>query len=62
VYDTRDEAGKLYWREIVEIARQRGTGWCDYTGTHPKTKVREPKSLYVERVGDLIVGCGIYRA
>ncbi|QJR10685.1 hypothetical protein DSM104443_01752 [Usitatibacter rugosus] len=61
VYETRDEAGKLYWREIVEMVRQRGTGWCDYTGTHPRTKKREPKSLYVERAGNFIVGVGIYK-
>ena len=59
--DMKDPDGKLYVRERVEIAKTKGKGWQDYKFTDPITKKIEPKTAYVERIGDLIVGCGIYK-
>ena len=59
--EIRDSDGKLYVKERVEIARTKGKGWQDYKFTDPITKKIEPKSAYVERVENMIVGCGVYK-
>jgi methyl-accepting chemotaxis protein len=58
----KDEDGKRYMREIIEVATTKGKGWCDYRLRNPaKNNQIEPKSAYIEREGDLVLGCGIYR-
>ena len=59
--EIRDSDGKLYVKERVEIAKTKGKGWQDYKFTDPITKKIEPKSAYIERVENLIVGCGVYK-
>ena len=59
--DVTDPDGRPYVRERVEIARNASKGWQDYKFTNPVTKQVEPKTMYVERHEDLIVGCGIYK-
>ncbi|GEM_PF-3110484 len=56
-----DVDGKKYAREMVDIARTKEKGWVDYRFKNAKTDQIEPKSAYIERVGDYILGCGIYR-
>ena len=55
-----DADGKPFGREILRIASTQGIGWCDFKFLNPKSGRIEPKSVYIERVGDLILGCGIY--
>jgi methyl-accepting chemotaxis protein-2 (aspartate sensor receptor) len=59
--DVKDEDGKPYVRERVEIAKNQGKGWQDYKFLNPVTKQVEPKTMYVQRFEDLIVGCGVYK-
>jgi signal transduction histidine kinase len=59
--EIKDSDGKLYVKERVEIAKTKGKGWQDYKFTDPITKKIEPKSAYVERLENLIVGCGVYK-
>ena len=59
--EIKDSDGKLYVKERVEIAKTKGKGWQDYKFTDPITKKIEPKSAYVERVENMIVGCGVYK-
>ena len=59
--DAKDGAGKLYVRERLEIIQNHGKGWQDYTFTNPVTKQMEPKSMYLEKFDDVIVGCGAYK-
>jgi signal transduction histidine kinase len=56
-----DADGKRFAAEFIEVARTRGRGWIDYRWTNPVTKRDEPKSTYVEREGDFVLACGIYR-
>jgi len=56
-----DSDGKRFSAEFVQVARTRGRGWVDYRYVNPKTGKVEPKSTYVEREGDYVVACGIYR-
>jgi len=59
--DLKDADGKLFIREVLRIAGERGKGWVDYQWRNPLSKQVEPKSTYFERTEDLIVLCGIYR-
>ncbi|QJW84211.1 hypothetical protein HK414_11265 [Ramlibacter terrae] len=47
--------------EMLEVARTTGMGWVDFKMNNPRTGRVEPKSAYVEAVGNLVLGCGIYR-
>ncbi|MFZ1916704.1 MAG: cache domain-containing protein [Terriglobales bacterium] len=56
-----DTEGKLFRKEIVEKAKSHGSGWVDYVYLNPETNKQEHKSTYFEKVGDIIVCCGIYK-
>jgi methyl-accepting chemotaxis protein len=56
-----DADGKRFSLELVDVARTRGRGWVDYRRVNRRSGQIEAKSSYVERVGDFLVGCGIYR-
>lgn len=59
--DIKDVDGKPYMRERLELIKTKGKGWQDYKFSNPVTKAIEPKSMYVEKYEDIIVGCGIYK-
>jgi len=44
---------------MIKTARESGTGWVGYKWPNPSTKKVEPKSSFVMRVGDVLVGVGI---
>lgn len=58
--EDRDEDGRYFCRELIDMARTAGAGWCDFKYLNPASGRIQPKSVYVERAGDLILGCGIY--
>ena len=58
--DFKDTDGKEYMKERVELMKKQSSAWQDYKFMNPVSKQIEPKSMYLERTGDLIVGCGIY--
>ena len=53
--------GKCFRKEMQSVALSLGRGWVDYEYENPLSKRREPKTTYLERVGDLIVCAGIYK-
>ncbi|MGE4536923.1 MAG: cache domain-containing protein [Desulfovibrio sp.] len=57
----RDPDGKFFVKERVELAKTHDSFWQDYKFINPMTKLIEPKSMYMEKVGDILVGCGIYK-
>jgi len=60
--DKKDwEGGKFFRQEIKKIAQSKGTGWVDYEYENPVSKLRDPKTTYVERVDDLIICAGAYK-
>ena len=59
--DVPDSKGKKFRKEFIELAKKNGSGWVDYTIINPKTKMEELKTSYVEKAGELIIGCGIYK-
>ena len=58
--DESDPTGKVVGREILRVAADPGFGWVGYHFRHPTTGEIVPKSVYVEAVEGIILGCGIY--
>jgi signal transduction histidine kinase len=56
-----DTEGKLFRKEIVEKAKSQGSGWVDYVYLNPETNRQEHKTTYLQKVGDIIVCCGVYK-
>jgi signal transduction histidine kinase len=59
--DLKDADGKLYNKEMIELANGKGSGWVDYRWVNPVSKKIEPKSSYVIKTGDYVVGVGFYK-
>jgi cytochrome c len=57
----KDADGKLFAAEIVKIAKEKGSGWVDYKWENPTTKAIEPKTVYFEKVDDVIICSGAYK-
>ncbi len=62
----RDTQGKPLVREMLEVAREDGSGWVDYMWPKPGESVSTEKSAYIRRVELdgrwLLVGAGVYLA
>ena len=59
----KDPDGKLLIKMFVDLAKDKGKGWTDtYKFLNPVSQKIELKSMYLERVGDTLVGCGIYKS
>jgi len=61
MFDLTDVDGKFFIRERIELVKSKGKAWQDYKFVNPTTKQIEPKSMYVEKFENIIVGCGIYK-
>ena len=59
--ELKDVDGKAFVKERVDLAQSKGTFWQDYKFTNPTNKKIEPKSMYCERVEDMVVCGGIYK-
>ncbi|EHJ47933.1 Cache type 2 domain protein [Solidesulfovibrio carbinoliphilus subsp. oakridgensis] len=59
--ELRDPDGKFFIKERIELGKAKDNFWQDYKYLNPMTKLIEPKSMYMEKTGDLLVGCGIYK-
>lgn len=57
----KDADGKLFMQEIIKTANEKGTGWVDYKWANPVTKKTDAKTTYVQKVGDYVFGCGVYK-
>ena len=59
--DVPDVDGKMFRREIIELGKGKGKGWVDYKYKNPVSGKTEPKTIYILRQGDYVVGAGIYK-
>ena len=57
----KDADGKLLIQEIVDLAKTKGSGWVEYKFWNPVSKTIDAKQSYIERVGDVLVGVGVYK-
>lgn len=64
--DQKDPQGKPFIRDMLQVARTRGSGWVDYLWPKPGESVSTLKSSYVSKArhgnGWVLVGCGVYLA
>jgi methyl-accepting chemotaxis protein len=58
---SKDADGKLFVRDMATLAKNKGTGWIEYKWAHPVTNEIKVKTSYVERVGDMLIACGVYK-
>jgi len=59
--DLKDQDGKYLIHEILDIAKGPGSGWVDYKWPNPLTNKIEDKTSYIEKMGDYVVGVGVYK-
>ena len=59
--EVTDADGKFFTKDFIATVNGPGKGWVDYRWTNPVSKKIEAKSSYVEKAGDILVGCGIYK-
>ena len=58
--DEKDPSGKVVGREILRVAHARASDGWTTPFRNPATGQIAPKSVYVEAVEGIILGCGIY--
>jgi methyl-accepting chemotaxis protein len=58
---SKDVDGKLFVQEMARSGRSGAGAWVDYQWAHPVTNQVLVKSTYVQRAGDVVVACGIYK-
>ena len=62
VKEMKDADGKFLIKDILAVGTSaEGKGWVDYKWPNPATGQIDAKRTYVERVDDVIIGCGIYK-
>ncbi|MFZ6672557.1 cache domain-containing protein [Undibacterium sp. Xuan67W] len=59
--DFKDGDGKLLTKEMIQIAKTKGSGWVEYKWPNPTTKALEQKTTYIEKVDSYFLGVGIYK-
>lgn len=58
----KDPDGKPLIQMFIDLAKSKGKGWVEgYKFLNPMSQKIEGKAMYLERVGDTLVGCGIYK-
>ncbi len=59
--EVQDPEGRFITKERLKMLQTKNSGWQTYKYLNPKTKKVETKSTYMERVGDLYIGVGVYQ-
>jgi cytochrome c len=58
----KDSDGKMTTKLLSDLARDKGKGWSEeFKFLNPATQKIQSKVVYVERVGDIVVACGVYK-
>lgn len=60
VADRGDASGKLFFREMLDLAATKGGGRVEYRWLNPVENREEPKVTLFRKVGDTIVAVGFY--
>jgi signal transduction histidine kinase len=62
VLEMRDADGQYLDKNILAVANSKeGHAWLEYKWVNPVSKVVESKKAYIERFGDILLGCGVYQ-
>jgi cytochrome c len=60
VLDMKDADGNFLFKTMLSETAKKNTAWVHYKWPNPTTKAIEDKSTYLEKIDDMIVGCGVY--
>ncbi len=58
--DVKDAEGKAFNREMVGMLEKADETWMTYTWPNPATKKIASKKSYVVKIGDVVIGAGVY--
>lgn len=58
----QDANGKFHVKERLDIVKAKGKGQQEFAFLNPMTKQIEPKLMFFEKVDDIVVACGSYKA
>ena len=58
--DLMNSDGKLFIKEIIDTANSKGSGWVEYKWFEAVTRKWLPKTVYFEKVDDVIICSGFY--
>lgn len=59
--EMKDADGQYLIKNILGVANSKtGEAWLEYKWVNPVTKTIERKKAFVKRVGDVLIGCGVY--
>ena len=59
--ELRDVDGRYFNKDMISIARSKGSGWIEYRWINPATKTMQQKKSYVERLDEMVIGSGFYK-
>lgn len=58
----KDPDGFPLIQKFIELAKGKGSGWVEgYKFMNPVAQKMESKAMYLEKLGDTLVGCGVYK-
>jgi signal transduction histidine kinase len=57
--DVPDIEGKMFRKEMIMLAKSKGSGWVDYKYKNPEKGEIEFIAAYVYQSGDLVLCCGV---
>lgn len=58
----QDANGKFHVKERLDMVKAKGKGQQEFAFLNPMTKQIEPKVMFFEKVGDLVLACGSYKS
>ncbi len=58
--DMKDVDGKPFVKERNDKAKTESAFWIQYKYVNPISHGIEPKAMYTEKVGDVLICCGVY--
>ena len=59
--EMKDIDGKAFVKERMDLAKSKPSFWQDYKFTNPESKKVEPKSMYCERLDEIVICGGVYK-
>ena len=61
VLEMKDADERYLFKDMLTATSAKSNAWVHYKWPNPISKAIEAKSTYLERVDDMVIGCGIYR-
>jgi cytochrome c len=59
--EVQDPEGRFITKERLKLLQKSNSAWQTYKYLNPTTKKIENKATYLERVGDIYIGVGVYQ-